>query len=865
MNKSSVKQFSLPNKLKVFVVENHKAPVVTLQAWVRTGSADEVKGQEGLSHFIEHLLFKGTKKYKVGEIAQVIEASGGELNAYTSFDQTVFYMTLSSEYVETALDALSEMVGRPLFDRIEVDNEREVVIEEIKRSNDSPSRKSSYMLFSSLYQKHPYQRPVIGFDSVVKKTPVPKIVDLFRSRYCPENMFLIIAGDIKVDQIKPKIKNYFSDLKGKLKKVKRPKDEKLNGPVLKIEKSEFKESFVNLAFKTLGASEREMVALELLSYILSQGETSRLIQQLRIKNQHVNDFGASLFQGKDPGFFTFTAYLDPKNILRTLEEITTEILFLAVEPPTLEEIEKNIQHIESHDDYQETIDSDARKIGHYEFMYNNPNYHETYLKILKSIKPNELTDVVRKFFKPENMALTLLTPNQAHLNEWVKDYENSFNDILKLPAARSSSDKKNMLSKVYKSHPHKEPKIIEKNGSRVVFYPIENTKVVSCRFGFLGGLRADPSSKPGVCEMISKTWASGTPLLTEQQIAESIESFSSALSPFSGRNSLGINLMTLSYQQKNIISTFKDVLLNPTFPEFPFSREKSIMLNHIKNLDDHPSHLVFMDFMSCLFKGHPYQNETFGTIDTLQTLKEEDLHSVYKQLVNKQNMTCVIAGDYDAKFWEDEIDVIISQMNSGKKFDKSFSHDSVNHEQKTFKALKKEQSHIVYGFKGLTLHDDRKYALNVMQSILSGQGGRLFLNLRDKASLAYSVSPVRMDGLDTGYFGAYIGCSPDKGEKAIQMMKVEFERLMNELVSKDELQRAQKYLIGKNDISMQKTSNVSSNILFDVLYGHPIPTVKEYKEKTYAVTSQEVQQLAQKIFSGAPVISCVGPTMPWSL
>lgn len=863
MNKSSVKQFSLPNKLKVFVVENHKAPVVTLQAWVRTGSADEVKGQEGLSHFIEHLLFKGTQKYKVGEIAKVIEASGGELNAYTSFDQTVFYMTLSSEYVETALDALSEMVGRPLFDKEEVDNEREVVIEEIKRSNDSPSRKSSYMLFSSLYQKHPYHRPVIGYDSVVKNAPVPKIVDLFRSRYCPENMFLIVAGDVKADNIKPKIKSYFSDLKGKLRKVKRPKDENLKGPVLNIEKSSFKESFVNVAFKTLDASEREMVALELLSYILSQGETSRLIQQLRIKNQYVNDFGASFFQGKDPGFFTFTAYLDPKNILPTLEEITTEVLFLAVEPPSCEEIEKNIQHIESHDDYQETIDSDARKIGHYEFMYNNPNYHEKYLKTLKSIKPNELTAVIRKFFKPENLAITLLTPNQVNLDGWVKEYAESFRDILKLPVANGSSDKRNISAKMQVARPHGEPKIIEKSGAKIVFYPIENTKVVSCRVGFQGGLRADLPNKIGTCEMISKSWASGTTSQTEQQIAESIENYSSALSPFSGRNSLGLNLMTLSYQQKNIINTFKDVLLNPTFPEFPFTREKSIMLNHIQNLDDHPSHLVFMDFMSCLFKGHPYQNETFGTADTLRALKPSDLESAYKQLVNKQNMTCVIAGDYDAKFWEDQIDAIIDQMNTGKKFNKQFPHESVNHEQKTFKSLKKEQSHIVYGFNGLTLFDERKYALNVMQSILSGQGGRLFLNLRDKASLAYSVSPVRMDGLDTGYFGAYIGCSPDKGQKAIQMMKVEFERLMSELVSQEELQRAQKYLIGKNDISMQKTSNVSSNILFDVLYGQPIPTAKEYKEKTNAVTSKEVQELAQQIFSGAPVMSCVGPIMPW--
>lgn len=862
-----LKQFQLPNKLRVFVLENHKAPVVTLQAWVRTGSADEVKGQEGLSHFIEHLVFKGTKKYKVGEIAKVIEASGGELNAYTSFDQTVFYMTLSSEYIEVALDTLSEMMGHPLFDKEEVDNEREVVIEEIKRSNDSPSRKSSGMLFSSVYKKHPYHRPIIGFDSVVKNTPVPKIENLFRSRYCPENMFLVVAGDFDAKTINSKIKNYFSDIKGKLKKVKRVKDEKIAGPILKVEKSTFKESYLNIAFKALKATEKEIATLDLLSYLLSQGETSRLTQALRIQKQVVNDIGASFFHAKDPGFFSFTAYLNPDKLTETLEEIVSEILFLSVELPSQEELDRHLQHIESSEDYQETIDSQARKIGHYEFMYNDPGYYRKYLKILKTVTPQEITQVVRKFFNPENMVVTLLSSQDADLTDWAKNYASAFHDIKKTPivSAVPAAQKTKLLEKRLKSSgvSHKEITVKKVGTGQIIFCPVLDTKVISCRLGFLGGVRAEQENKLGTNELISKIWTAGTSHSNEQEIAQILEGHSSYISPFSGRNSLGLHLMTLEYQQRNIVEIFKDVLLNPAFPQFPFERERKIIQNNIKTLDDHPSHLVFMDFMSCLFKGHPYAHETFGTAETLEAIRTSDLKDKYSELVCSQNMTAVIAGGYDASYWEDQFEEILGSMKKGQKFSKEFTHETVRHSQRTFKSLKKEQSHIIYGFKGFNLFDKDKYALNVLQSILSGQGGRLFLELRDKASLAYSVSPVRMDGIDAGYFGGYIGCSPDKGEKAIQMLKNEFEKLVQTHVDEIEISRAKKYLIGKNDISLQKTSNISSNILFDVMYGQSIPTLKDYKEKTNAVTKEDIRRVSQRLFTQEPVISCVGPITPW--
>ena len=117
-------KYKLDNGLGVLLWESRRSPVISAQVWVRNGSIDEMRGQEGLSHFIEHLVFKGSEKYGVGEIAQKVEGAGGEINAYTSFDQTVYYVNISSSFSEVALDVLSQMVGAPLFDPVEIENER---------------------------------------------------------------------------------------------------------------------------------------------------------------------------------------------------------------------------------------------------------------------------------------------------------------------------------------------------------------------------------------------------------------------------------------------------------------------------------------------------------------------------------------------------------------------------------------------------------------------------------------------------------------------------------------------------------------------------------------------------------------------
>lgn len=229
------KKFQLKNGLKVLLIESHKSPVVSVQMWVKTGSADEVKKEEGLSHFIEHLVFKGTEKFKVGEIAAIVEGSGGELNAYTSFDQTVFYVTISKKFANVGLDVVSQMMGFPTFDSTEIDNEREVVIEEIKRGEDSPQRQIGQLLFSTAYKKHAYKVPVIGYADNIRKVSTKKIKNYFESRYVPRNMFLVVSGDFKSAEMKKEVESYFGTFKDfKVKKVKRVKEPVQTKPSITI-------------------------------------------------------------------------------------------------------------------------------------------------------------------------------------------------------------------------------------------------------------------------------------------------------------------------------------------------------------------------------------------------------------------------------------------------------------------------------------------------------------------------------------------------------------------------------------------------------------------------------------------------------
>lgn len=860
------KKIQLKNGLKVLLLESHKSPVVSVQMWVRTGSADERKGEEGISHFIEHLVFKGTRKYSVGQIASSVEGAGGELNAYTSFDQTVFYVTISKEFVDQGLEVISEMMGHPLFDAEEINNEREVVIEEIKRGQDSPHRRASQLLFSTNFKKHPYGRPVIGYDKIIRQVKPLVIKKYFADRYSPKNMFLVVSGDFGLAEMKEKVHTYFDDfIPTPVRKVKRPLEPMQKLPRLAFEKSDFKESQVYFSWKIPNVKHKDTPALDVLAFILGQGDSSRLVKALRIDQALTNSVGASAFTPQDQGLFMLYLSLDPKNLEQALVQLEKALTTFLSEGPSGEEMQKALNCFTSEQVYSvETVDGIARKAGSLEFYVGDPNYFAKYLKEIGRLKAADILKVARKYLDPKKISASVLTDQnlksvKAQTQKFIKSYMQSFNKTKKSRILLKTKTKLPTFKVSLSSGAPVTEKVELANGMKILMRQQKDTPTFSLKVGFLGGLRREPQGRDGMTELLARTWATGSAKYSETEINHKIDMLAAGINAFGGRNTIGLNLDGLSIFQRDLGDIFFDILNLPRWDADILDREKSVLLHQIKSRDDNPAQVCINQFVKSMFKNHVYGRDILGQESTIKSIQNEDIKSFFSSLMSGPGTTVCMVGDFDKSYWRERFQRFSESLRN-RPTDLSVSApDGISQEVRNFTKLDKEQTHIVVGYRGLTLKKEERYVLHVMQSILAGQGGRLFLELRDKNSLAYSVSPMRMEGLDCGYFGAYIGCSPEKTDKAISMLKDEFQKLCDTAVPAQEIERAQRYLVGRHDIDLQRNSALCGAFLFDEIYGIDYSEVFEANKKYFAVTAQDILALSQKIFSQPSVISVVGP------
>jgi zinc protease len=865
-------KFQLKNGLTVLLIPSTKSPVVSVQMWVRNGSADELKGEEGISHFIEHLLFKGSRKYAVGEIAKIIEGSGGELNAYTSFDQTVFYVTLSKHEIDVGLDVVLEMMGYPIFDASEIENEREVVVEEIKRGQDSLGRRASQLLFSSQYKKHPYGIPVIGYEKNVRRWPAKKIKEFYQGRYNPKNMFLVVAGDFEAAQIKKQISKQYSELpQSKLRKSNRKKEPMQKSMRIDVEKTNFQQNLCYLSWKIPNVKHVDIPALDLIGSVLGQGDSSRFVQRLRIQEPAVNSIGAGTFTANDSGLFTISFSSNAPQIENAMTLLTEELSRFLKEGPSLEELQKAVLNTESEDDFsRETVDGLSRKFGSLEFYFKDLKYMDRYLKAIKAATPEQLVKIAKKYLDPKTMCVSVVTnEDENKIKKLVAQKSKELAQVLvkakkeKLNIKLKKSAKKVKKSKSAKTTNKQKygatAELYLDNGIRILVRPLPDTKVVNLRMAAMGGLQIEDTNLNGMTELMRRSWLCGTKNRSEEAFNLELESMAAGLGSLGGRNSIGLSMDYLSSFEEKALDIFCDAALNPTFANEAIEREKSIQLEQIKTRNDNPGQVCGRLFMKHMFENSPYGMDSLGEKETLEKLNQKNLKDFYLRHLKGKNLTFSVAGDVDKDRIVNKLNEQFKSVAKDVDFKMNKSISDLKDSRHFFEHSSKEQSHFILGYRALALNDENRYVLHLIESILAGQGGRLFLELRDKNSLAYTVSPMRMEGLGTGYFGAYIGCAPEKVKKAEQMMKIEFDKLCNEFVPEAELDRARRYLIGRHDIDLQRSSSVSSSILYDVIYGIPLDECFRLAEKYKNITAKQIQQVAQKIFAGHSITALVGP------
>jgi zinc protease len=416
-----VKEHRLENGLKVLIVETHKAPVATFQVWYRTGSRDEPTGKSGLSHLLEHMMFKGTPRHGPSVFSKIIQKNGGTDNAYTTKDYTVYFELFSSDRILLAIDLEVDRMENLILDPKEVLSERRVVMEERRlRYEDDPQNSLFEEVVAAAYKVHPYHRPVIGWMSDLESIERDDLYNYYKANYSPSNAVIVIVGDIKADQIIEDIKNYF----GKVHPGLREKDIASLEPEQRGErrvllKREAELPYLLIAYHMPAFPHEDSYALNILSLILSGGKSSRLYKSLVYEKKIALDVDTD-YDGlnKDPYLFFLDATVSPGKTIDEVEQaLYTEIEKITKEPPTELEVQKAKNQVEASFIIEEdSIYLEAMKYGLFEIL-GDWRLIGRYLEGIRKVTPEDITIVAKKYFREDNRTVGILIPTKEVRSE----------------------------------------------------------------------------------------------------------------------------------------------------------------------------------------------------------------------------------------------------------------------------------------------------------------------------------------------------------------------------------------------------------------------------------------------------------------
>jgi zinc protease len=378
----------------------------------------------------------------------------------------------------------------------------------------------------------------------------------------------------------------------------------------------------------------------------------------------------------------------------------------------------------------------------------------------------------------------------------------------------------------------------------------------------LGGTRFETVATNGISELATRLLTKGTVNRDAVTIAKDIEKIAGHIGGFSGRNTIGLKSEFVSDHIHDGVELFCDILTHPVFCPSEVTKEKHLQLEAIKNQEDALASMAFIHFLKALFPKHPYGLRVLGTHESIKKMTPQMIKRFYKNVLQSKGTVISVVGDVSPKEITELLEMNLADLPRGKAKTLRISLDPKPTSVKTVEVKKKEkqQAHIVLGFQGSTFGSADRYAMTVLNNILAGQGGRLFLELRDKLSLAYSVSSINVEGIEPGYFAVYIGTEPAKIKTAVEGIKSELKKIITETVSNDELERSKQYLVGTYELDSQRLMSLASTYAFNHIYGLGVKEVERYPKKILEVTREEVSRVAKKYINPeAHVLAIIRP------
>lgn len=831
--------YKLDNGQTVVIEQVKNNPIVTIDTWIKTGSINEDDSNSGISHFLEHLFFKGTETHPTGDFDKILESKGAITNAATSKDFTHYYITISSKYFDKALELHADMLLHPQVPRKEMEKERKVVLEEIAKDANSPVNICYENLNNLLYTTHPYKRKVIGSAKVVENVSREEILNYYKQHYAPSNMTTIIIGDVDPQHALAEIKKDFNKPYQKINNPKYKKEKMLSSQKRNVSYMPTQTGYMMIGFRDADISSNDTYALDVLATILGNGRSSRLYQSLKEQKQLVNSISAGNSTMKDDGIFIINANFLPHNAQKVENAIFTEISKIkgfGVSDADLK-IAKKI--IESDTYYsRESVSNIAQELGYVITLTGNSDYYNSYLNKINKVTANDIKRVANKYLTKNNSAISIILPERK---DCIAPLNNKSTHTADLISSNNTTTK-------YK---------LDNNATLLLTDNVYND-IVAISIQMKGGKFLEPVR--GTSTLFADLLMKGTEKYSAIELAKALEENGINISFTPSADAFNISVQTTKNQVETAIELLDDMLNNSTFDDIEIEKDRTLTLNKIRQSKDNPLNLAIDGYKSQIYKDSVYSTSYTLMEKSIPNVTREDIKLYQASILNPENVVISVNGNVDKNKLINGFGNMFVDKKQGKFNYTKYSIPKITaYSQKIKKIDKQQTAWVILGWQTDGVCNTKDYAtLEVINTILgSGMSSRLFRSVREQEGLAYQVGTSYKPNILAGAFNVYVGTNPNTLEKAKEKMLNEINKLKTQFVSDKELKEAKDRLLGEFVIALETNSDKATTIGWFEASGRGYDFIDKYTNLINSVTVSDIVEVANKYFKGNYVTSII--------
>ena len=823
-----VERTVLPNGLTLILKRDTSAALASVQVWVKTGSIHENSHLgAGLSHYLEHMLFKGTGRRAGREISATVQAHGGYINAYTTFDRTVYYIDLPSEHTAVAIDLLADAVLHSTLPAAEVEKEKDVILREIAMTKDDPDSRLWDTLFSTAFREHPYRQPIIGHRDVFSAVTRDDLLGYFRARYVPNNLVVVIVGDIDLAAARAAVEQHFGAApRIRLAPVLVPEEPPQLAPRAEHRHESVELTRAVLAWPIPGLAHHDAPMLDLLATVLGHGDSSVLWQDVRERTGLVHTIDASSWNPGTSGLFCVSFTCDAGKRAAATAEVERTLARCAARGFTPAQLRKALRQlvvgeINSH----KTMSGQASRLGVAEVVVGDLNHSRTYFEELRAVAPKNIRQALKKYLGRNRLTSVSLNPPAAAaavVPSLAAAGQPDFSEI-KLP-----------------------------NGARLVFQANKRLPNLHRRRMMEGGPLQEEAGKRGATALLATMLTKDTKARTAAEVAQFIEEAGGSFYPFSGNNSLGLATEVLPPDADRALAVMAEAVLMPAFKTSTLELEREAQIAALQQDDDDVVTLARKRLREKFFGPHPLALDAHGDRAGVKALAAADLAALHHRLCVGPNVVLAVAGDFEPRKLLPKLKAFLAriprgvapagwQAASGPRLPAA-AGDFVEQQPR-------EQAVVLQGFPGPRVNADDFHVSEVADELFSGMASRLFERVREEKGLAYFVRSGRVIGLDTGMFYFLAGTQPGREAEVLAEIDAEIGRVQSGGVESTEIVRCQARLKAGWRQNLQTNSSRAMQAGLSALQGKPINDWKNFDARIDAVTIADLTSFARRHFT----------------